>query len=167
MEIKNFSSFIIKVHSKITDFVLHNKTLTESLEWIVDQFNNINLKNIEVDDKLLQIQEDYQLADNLLNEKIETISFESDCDTTIEYIPNSGNKFKITRVLDDMQFESSSKKLTFTIPHNLGIIPIIQIYTKIEQNEKYSITYTDFEIDENELVLQFTEEVYCLVIFKA
>ena len=160
MEIKTLSSKYILIKSKITDFVLENLNLTDALNWIVNRIKNIENTNAA-------IIEDYKEADIALHQKIEGISFESECDIEIEYIPNSGNKFKINRTLDDMIFESETSKLTFTIDHQLGVTPIIQIYTKLLIDEDYSYTLTDFTITEETLQLVFTEPVFCKVIFKA
>ena len=92
--------------------------------------------------------------------------FESESDVSIEYIPNSKNKFKVRREYEEIVFESNEAKMQFNIPHNLGVTPIVQLWTKDNLNDKYQLTFSKFDIDEENISVDFNYPVYCKIIFK-
>jgi hypothetical protein len=162
-DFKTYLSHLIKIESDVTNFVLHNKTLTEALEWIVNK-----LSILTDTDTLLQEQIDNLTADTELKikESIKNIQFDTMDDVEIVYDDES-DSFQVTRIVDDLIFESSTQKLSFTVEHNLGLIPIIQIFTRTATNRPFMYTLTDFFIDESTLTVTFTEASFCKIIFKS
>ena len=66
-----------------------------------------------------------------------------------------------------MVYESDEPLTYLNLEHNLGVIPIIQVFTKININDDYVYTLLDFKIDENELEIFLTEASYLKIVFKA
>jgi hypothetical protein len=162
-DLKTYLSHLIKIESNIVGFILHNKTLTEALEWIVNKLTTLTNIDTDLQNQINSLTTETDLK---IKESIRNIQFESLDDVEIIYDLDS-DSFQVTRIIDDLVFESTSLKTIFTIEHNLGLIPIVQIYTRLSTKEPYRLTLTDFLIDESTITITFTEASFCKIIFKS
>ena len=101
-------------------------------------------------------------ANNLLSD----ITFESDNEIEIVLKQGSETTFEVIKNPQEIIYESQEMVKNINIEHGLGCTPIIQIYSRYDNNDKYIPTYVDYEIDDEKLIIDFNENILVKIVFK-
>lgn len=160
MLFKKYSSTLILIHSKLQNFAINNMSLTNGLEWIIDKINNLLSRQQTLESRMDTFDSNIESKSNVFIPEDDLTNIE------INYISGSVNQYKITRILDDLKFESDEAHLTFTIDHNFGVEPLLTIFTKNNSDDDYSLTIAPYINNTNQTIITFTEPVFVKVIFK-